>query len=86
MVLSGVCIYKYGYFNCCSSEGSPSNKQPYIGYTTPTRRFSAQSGCSVTGLYHRMCGETSFGTGRARAVKNLLTRHTIHSWPYNIHS
>ena len=29
-----------------------------------------------------MCGETSFGTGRARALKNLLTRHTIHSWPY----
>ena len=29
-----------------------------------------------------MRGETSFGKERARAVKNLLTRHTIHSWPY----
>ena len=34
----------------------------YIGYITPMRRFSVstkpQSGCSVTGLYHRMRGET----------------------------
>ena len=35
---------------------------PYIGYITPTRRFSVatkpQRGCSVTGLYQRMRGET----------------------------
>ena len=50
----------------------------FIGYTTLTRRFSVytkpQSGCSVTGLYHRMYAQL-FLMNINTVVYGVLTLH-----------